>query len=128
MDISKSINLYLHDDKSTYRALAIDLCSRGFHVWQHYVDAMQVLRSLFDLATSTKKDSISTQNVGAQARLAVLNIASSNMAYLMSTVCLDILNPPTVEHRRSVLQVLAFLMKKVCSQTFMGILSIDKES
>jgi len=113
MDISKSISLYLHDEKSIYRVLGIDLCSRGFNVWQHYVDSMEILRSLFDLATNVRKDSISIQNVGSQARLAVLSIASNNMPLFMGTLCLDILTPPTVEHRRSVMQILAFLIKKV---------------
>ncbi|KAF9483399.1 WD40 repeat-like protein [Pholiota conissans] len=112
MDISRSITLYLHDEKSIYRVLAIDLCSRGFNVWQHYIDAMEILRSLFDLATNVRKDSISIQNVSAQARLAVLSIASNNMALFMGTLCLDILTPPTMEHRRSVLQILAFLIRK----------------
>jgi len=74
---------------------------------------MEILRSLFDLATNARKDSISIQNVGAQARLAVLSIASNNMPLFMGTLCLDILTPPTVEHRRSVMQILAFLIKKV---------------
>lgn len=113
MDISKSISLYLHDEKSIYRVLGIDLCSRGFNVWQHYVDSMEILRSLFDLATNARKDLISIQNVGSQARLAVLSIASNNMPLFMGTLCLDILTPPTVEHRRSVMQILAFLIKKV---------------
>ena len=120
MDISKSTSLYLHDENSTYRVLAIDLCSRGFHVWQHYVDAMEILRCLFNIATSSKKDSISIQNMGSQARLAVLSIASNHMPFVMNTLCLDVLNPPTMEHRRSVLQVVAFLIKKVkiCSMKF----------
>ncbi|PPQ70616.1 hypothetical protein CVT25_011982 [Psilocybe cyanescens] len=111
-DISKSISLYLTDEKSIYRILAVDLCSRGFNVWQHYIDAMDILRSLFDLATSVRKDSISVQNIGTQARLAVLSIASNNMPLFMGTLCLDILSPPTVEHQRSVLQILAFLIRK----------------
>ena len=112
-DISKSIALYLHDEKSIYRVLAVDLCSRGFHVWQHYIDSMEILRSLINLATNMQKDSISVQNVGAQARLAVLAIAGNSMPLLMGTMCLDILTPPSVEHRRSVLQILAFLIRKV---------------
>ena len=112
-DISKSIALYLHDEKSIYRILAVDLCTRGFHVWQHYIDSMEILRSLINLATNMQKDSISLQNVGAQARLAVLAIAGNSMPLLMGTMCLDILTPPSVEHRRSVLQILAFLIRKV---------------
>lgn len=114
-DISKSIALYLHDEKSIYRVLAIDLCSRGFHVWQHYIDSMEILRSLFVLSTNMHRDPMSMQNVGAQARLAVLAIAGNSMPLLMGTMCLDILTPPSLEHRRSVLQILAFLIRKVFS-------------
>ncbi|KAF8065183.1 hypothetical protein FPV67DRAFT_1501698 [Lyophyllum atratum] len=111
-DISKSIALYLHDEQSLHRVLAIDLCSRGFHIWQHYIDAMEILRALFTLATSSRKDSINLQNVGSQARLAVLQIATSNTALFMTTLGLDILTPPTLEHRRSVMQIVAFLIRK----------------
>jgi WD repeat-containing protein 7 len=113
MDIAKSIAIYLHDDQSLYRTLAIDLSSKGFHIWQHYIDAMEILRALFSLATNTKKESITTQNPGAQARLAILHIASSNTPLFMTTLCLDVLSPGTVEHRKSVMQVVAFLIRKV---------------
>ncbi|KAJ6624507.1 hypothetical protein B0H10DRAFT_2174467 [Mycena sp. CBHHK59/15] len=111
-DISKSIALYLHDEQSIYRVLAIDLCSRGFHIWQHYIDAMEILRALFTLATSSRKESISAQNAGPQARLAVLQIASNNTALFMTTLALDILNPLGVDHRKSVMQIVAFLIRK----------------
>jgi hypothetical protein len=85
-DTSKSITLYLNDEQSMYRVLAIDLCSRGFQVWQNYVDAMEILRTIFTLATSNSKQAITAQNVGAQARLAVLQIAASNTAVFMTTM------------------------------------------
>ncbi|KAI5896258.1 WD40 repeat-like protein [Schizophyllum commune H4-8] len=111
-DISKSVALYLHDEHSTHRVLAIELCAYGFHVWQHYVDAMEILRALFMLATSAKKDSISTQNPGGQARAAILSIASAVTPLFMTTLSLDVLSPSTAEHRRSVMQVVAFLIRK----------------
>ncbi|KAJ7068988.1 hypothetical protein B0H15DRAFT_138368 [Mycena belliarum] len=111
-DVSKSIALYLHDEHSLYRVLAIDLCSRGFHIWQHYIDAMEILRALFNLATSSRKETISAQNAGPQARLAVLQIASNNTALFMTTLALDILNPLGVDHRKSVMQIVAFLIRK----------------
>ncbi|KAG6827295.1 hypothetical protein H0H92_012460 [Tricholoma furcatifolium] len=112
IDISKSIALYLHDEQSLHRVLAVDLCSRGFHIWQHYIDAMEILRALFTLATSSRKDSISLQNVGSQARLAVLQIASTDTPLFMTTLGLDILTPPTLEHRKAVMQIVAFLIRK----------------
>ncbi|KAG8914402.1 hypothetical protein FRC00_013913 [Tulasnella sp. 408] len=99
--------------------LAIELCSVGFHVWQHYVDAVNVLRALFELATTSpaKKEGTgaapsSTSTVGPQARSAVLQIASTNTPLFMTTLTMDIANPKSVEHRRSVMQLIAFIIKK----------------
>ncbi|KAI0088571.1 hypothetical protein BDY19DRAFT_993956 [Irpex rosettiformis] len=109
-DIAKSISLYLHDEHSPHRALAIDLCSRGFPVWQQHVDAVEMLRSLFALATSSRKDT--NFNVGQQARNAVLQIASGNSPLFMTTVSMDILQPKNVQHRKSVMQLVIFLIHK----------------
>ena len=105
--------IYLQENDLSCKALAIDLCSRGFSVWQHYVDSMEMLRSLFNLATNTKKESISAQNVGPQARLAVLQTVTNNTGIFMATLSLDILHPQNLEHRKSVMQLLAFLIRKV---------------
>ncbi|KAG1719005.1 hypothetical protein EDB19DRAFT_1648998, partial [Suillus lakei] len=112
IDISKSIALYLHDESSAHRSLAIDLCARGFQIWQHYIDAMAVLRALYTLATNSRKETISAQNIGPQARLAVLQIASSNTPLFMTTLTLDILNPKTLDQRKSVMQLVAFMIRK----------------
>jgi WD repeat-containing protein 7 len=104
----------LHESDVSCKALAIDLCSRGFSVWQHYIDAMEMLRCLFGLATSTKKESITAQNIGPQARHAILHIVSSNTGIFMTTLSLDILHPQSLEHRKSVMQVVAFVIRKVC--------------
>ncbi|KAJ8081077.1 hypothetical protein PM082_017918 [Marasmius tenuissimus] len=111
-DVCKSISLYLHDEHSIYRVLAIDLCSRGFHVWQHYIDALEILRALFHLATSSRKEIISAQNVGAQARLAILHISSTHTPLFMTTLSMDILKPTDTEHRKNVMQIVAFLIRK----------------
>lgn len=112
IDISKSIALYLHDESSAHRGLAIDLCARGFQIWQHYVDAMAMLRALYTLATNTRKETISAQNIGPQARLAVLQIASSNTPLFMTTLTIDILNPKTLDQRKAVMQLVAFMIRK----------------
>ncbi|KAI0076735.1 WD40 repeat-like protein [Panus rudis PR-1116 ss-1] len=111
-DVAKSIALYLHDETSPYRALAIDLCSRGFPVWQQYVDAVQMLRALFVLATTTRKDVIGVHNVGLMARSAILHIASTNTPLFMTTLSIDILQPRNVQHRRAVMQLVIFLIRK----------------
>ncbi|KAH9922915.1 WD40 repeat-like protein [Fomitopsis serialis] len=111
-DIAKSIDIYLHEEASPYRALAIDLCSRGFQVWQQHTDAVEMLRALFLLATSAKKEAISPHNVGSQARSAVLNIASSNTPLFITTLTIDILHPRSVQHRKSVMQLVIFIIRK----------------
>lgn len=112
-DIAKSIAMYLHDEHCPYRVLAIDLCSRGFPVWQQYVDAVEMLRALFALATASRKDSSVTQpGVGQQARTAVLHIASGNSPLFMTTVSMDIMHPKSVQHRKSVMQLVIYLIHK----------------
>lgn len=110
--ISKSVMIYLHENDMSCKALAIDLCCRGFSIWQHYVDSMEMLRSLFSLATSNKKESISAQNVGPQARQAVLHVVTTDTGIFMTTLSLDILHPHSLEHRKSVMQLVAFLIRK----------------
>lgn len=107
--------MYLHDDFSALRVLAIDLSARGLQVWQHYVDTMEILRSLFDLATTARKegDASGIKNPTSQARAAILQISTSNTALFMTKLLLDIMHPNTPEHSRSIMQLLAFLIRKV---------------
>jgi hypothetical protein len=116
MDVAASIALYLHDENSTCRVVGIDLSSRGLQIWQGYTDTMEILRSLFDLATSSRKDldGPPIRNSRAQARLAVLQIASSNTHLFMTKLLLDIMQPRTPEHSRAIMQLLAFLIRKAC--------------
>ncbi|EJU02945.1 hypothetical protein DACRYDRAFT_115248 [Dacryopinax primogenitus] len=109
-DISKSISLFLHAETCPYSVLAIDLCSRGFHIWQQYIDAVETLRCLFRRAVTFEKSTLPT--VGHQARLAILHIASTSTALFMTTVSLDIVNAPTAEHLKSIMLVIAFIVKK----------------
>ncbi|KAH7099446.1 hypothetical protein BKA62DRAFT_750558 [Auriculariales sp. MPI-PUGE-AT-0066] len=112
-DIAKSINLYLHDETSPHRTLAIELCSRGFQIWQHYIDAIEMIRALFALATNMRKDFLVTsRNAGPAARLAVLQIASGSTPLFMTTLGLDIVKPKNLAHRRSTMQLIAFFMRK----------------
>jgi len=103
--------IYLHGEEVGYKATAVDLCSRGFNIWQQYIDATAMLRSLFALATNTRKESVAG-NIGPQARQAVLNIVTHNTGLFMTTLSLDIMNAQGVEHRRSIMQLVAFLIRK----------------
>ena len=92
--------MYLNDDRPICKILAIELCSRGFDTWQSFIDVTELLRSLFTLATHTKKDGITILNVGAAARSAVLQIASNNTPLVMTTLSMDILHVADVQQRK----------------------------
>jgi len=115
MDVAASIALYLHDENSAQRIVGIDLSSRGLQIWQGYTDTMEIMRSLFDLATSPRKDldGPPIRNARTQARLAILQIASTSTHLFMTKLLLDIVQPKTPEHSRSIMQLLAFLIRKV---------------
>ena len=103
---------------SNYRTLAVDLCAKGFHIWQHYIDSLALLRALFALATNMRKEQISVQNAGPHARSAVLQIATQHTGVFMTVLALDILNPRSVAERKSVMQLVAFLIRKVGFRRF----------
>ena len=66
---------------------------------------MELLRRLFQIATRT------TGNA-AQARLAALQVASSNPALFMSTLSMDILDAKTAEGRNSIMKLCVFMARK----------------
>lgn len=122
MDVSKSVMLYLQDDLSEHRSVAVDLASRGFHIWQNYVSAMELLRSLFRLTTvtaSSADDKDKARNIAQHARTGVLHIASSATPLFVSTISLDIMDATSVVHRNATMQLIAFIIRKVSQQSFL---------
>ncbi|PWN24499.1 hypothetical protein BDZ90DRAFT_263340 [Jaminaea rosea] len=69
------------------RLPALWLCVQGFSVWQNYVDAMALLRSLFTLAIDTHDDVTASQ----AAKDAVIAIAEEHTPLFMTTLNLDLL-------------------------------------
>lgn len=110
-DVSTSITTYLHDTTSPYRSLAVDLCSTGFQIWQHYIDAMEILRSLFRLATQ-KPSFGQLTTLASQARNSTLHIASTNTPLFMATLAFDILNATSPAQRNATMKLVAFMAKR----------------
>ncbi|TXT16045.1 hypothetical protein VHUM_00548 [Vanrija humicola] len=108
-NVADSIALYLHDPEATHVSLAIELCSKGFATWQTFCDAMELLRRLFYLASH--KD-VPGQHVAAQARLAVLHVASFNAPLFMSTLSVDILDAKSAAARKSIMKLCVFMARK----------------
>ncbi|KAG2062762.1 hypothetical protein BDR04DRAFT_1211566, partial [Suillus decipiens] len=65
------------------------------------------------LATNTRKDTIPARNIGSQVRSAVLQIASGSTPFFMTTLTLDILNPKTLDQRKSVIKLVVLMIRKM---------------
>lgn len=111
-DAAASIELYLNDPKYTHVGLAIELCSKGFTTWQTYLDPMDLLRRLFFLATHKDSGLPNAASIAAQARLAVLNVASSNAPLFMSTLSQDIMDAKTVDGRTAIMKLCVFMARR----------------
>lgn len=113
--LAESVALYLHEPNCDYISLAVELCSKGFTIWQSYVDPSDLLRRLFHLATNKEPPSMSSHSstsIAAQARLAILLVASSNPPLFMSTLSMDILDAKSAESRSSIMKLCVFMARK----------------
>lgn len=109
---------YLHDEVSPHRIVAVDLGARGFHIWQNYVSAMELLRALFRLAssygvgTASATERENTRVVAQHARSGVMHIAANDTPLFVSTISLDIMDAMSIVHRNSTMQLVAFVIRK----------------
>jgi hypothetical protein len=123
--VAESITLYLASDDPSRLGLAIELASKGFSTWQTFIDPAEMLRRLFYFSThnlssssdsssnvSNVQPSSSSSSIAAQARLAVLHVASTNPALFMSTLSMDILDAKTVEGRKSIMKLCVYMARK----------------
>ncbi|GAA5922792.1 hypothetical protein JCM1841_000709 [Sporobolomyces salmonicolor] len=110
-DLSVSIATYLDDNVyPIHQSIATELCSRGFHIWQNYVDAMALVRQLFAIAIG--RNPATPNDLRGLARMATLHVASVNTPLFMTTLLFDILNAPTAVARNATLKLLGFMIRK----------------
>ncbi|KAN0063521.1 hypothetical protein ACQY0O_003968 [Thecaphora frezii] len=114
--ISQSITILLADEANRlHQAIAIDLCSTGFSIWQHYLDAASVVRSLFALATDKEANptaALAGIELWTLARAATLRIASENTPLFMTTLSMDILHAHSPAHCSATMKLVAFMVRK----------------
>ncbi|GAA5943940.1 hypothetical protein JCM10213_009036 [Rhodosporidiobolus nylandii] len=110
-DLSVSVAAYLEDHEHPYhQAVATELCSRGFGIWQNYVDAMSLVRQLFGVAIG--RNPSTPNDLRLLARHATMHVAVVNTPLFMSTLVHDILNAPTAPARNATLKLLGFIIRK----------------
>ncbi|GAA5853924.1 hypothetical protein JCM9279_007604 [Rhodotorula babjevae] len=111
VDVATSVAAYLDDDSRPYhQAVAAELCSRGFAIWQNYVDAMALVRALFSLAIG--RNPSTPNDLRVLARNATLHVAGINTPLFMTTLLHDILNASTASARNATLKLLGFMIRK----------------
>ncbi|UZJ53386.1 hypothetical protein CBS101457_002706 [Exobasidium rhododendri] len=119
-EVANSITLFIREDAlPVHQSPAIILCDRGFTIFQHYFDAMDIVRSLFSLSTNKNQDSkeeiivptITVEN-RALARKAVLQIAEDNTPLFMTTLSMDILHAQSPAHCNATMRLVALMVRK----------------
>ncbi|GAA6050579.1 hypothetical protein JCM3770_001471 [Rhodotorula araucariae] len=111
VDVAASVAIYLDESAHPYhQAVAAELCSRGFAIWQNYVDAMALVRALFALAIG--RNPATPNDLRILARNATLHVAGINTPLFMTTLLHDILNASTASSRNATLKLLGFLIRK----------------
>lgn len=94
--------------------LALELCSTGFHVWQHYIDTVSLVRHIFRIATepddATPNMTLNGLSLRGLARRATLALASKHSALFMSTLAMDILHAPSVAQSQVTMRLVAFMV------------------
>ncbi len=107
--ISSSVEHFLNDTAQPVRqAIALELCHLGFDIWQNYVDAMELARTLFALATAPDAPS----DLTSRARQATLQIANANTPLFMTTLSHDILHARSPAHANATMRLVAFMVRR----------------
>ncbi|GAA6003526.1 WD40 repeat domain-containing protein [Rhodotorula paludigena] len=111
VDVAESVALSLEDEEHPYhQAVAAELCSRGFGIWQNYVDAMRLVRQLFAIAIG--RNPATPNDLRLLARNATLHVAGINTSLFMTTLLHDVLNASTASARNATLKLLGFIIRK----------------
>ncbi|PKI84489.1 hypothetical protein MVES1_001576 [Malassezia vespertilionis] len=105
------------DATTTWHAyIALELCCRGCDIWQHYLDAVTLVRSIFAMATGPDDEmrflTLSGLPLRGLARRATLALATRQSTLFMSTLAMDILHPPSLEHGQVTLRLVAFMIRQ----------------
>jgi hypothetical protein len=88
----------------------MELLSQGFETWETYINAAEVLRTLFIYAADTQPV---MALVSRGARAAIFKISIANMPLVISTLTFDTMNAKTLEDRLRCLKIIGSFIRKV---------------
>ncbi|KAI9307901.1 hypothetical protein BJ944DRAFT_261192 [Cunninghamella echinulata] len=88
---------------------SMELLSQGFKIWESYINASNVLRTLFSYATTL---SLQHQFIKQGAKNSIFTIAQSgHMPLVIGTLTFDTSNDKNIENRLSCLRIISFFIR-----------------
>lgn len=93
----------------------MELLSQGFSTWEAYINASNVLRTLFTYANQPLAPSTaSRQAIRQGAKNAIFTIAKNNhMSLIIGTLTFDTTHAKKIEHRLGCLKIISSFIRKV---------------
>lgn len=87
---------------------AMELLSQGFPTWEVYINAAEILRTLFQYASDG-----SSPTVNRGAKNAVFCIANTNMPLVIGTLTYDAVHAKKTNERERCLRLIGSFIRKV---------------
>ncbi|KAI9027633.1 hypothetical protein CLU79DRAFT_587740 [Phycomyces nitens] len=95
---------------SVARTLAsMELLSQGFSTWESYINAAEVLRTLFAYASDTQS---SMASINRGAKQAIFHIAIANMPLVLGTLTYDTMHSKKIDERIQCLTMIGYFIRK----------------
>lgn len=100
----------LQDSDQNLQMAAVELCSRGFATWQHYIEPVMLVQTLF--ALSTGEQAQTRPEIRTLSSKAILQVAAVNTQLFMATLAFDVLHTKSVSHRIATMRLVGFMIRK----------------
>lgn len=113
-DVAVAISwaLKIGDKEPRLAVVALELCLRGFSIWQQYVDAMDLLRRVSAIAMAVDLEGQASSDLVAVARQTTLHIAQENTPLFMTTLHLDVIQASSAAQANSTMRLVAFIVRR----------------
>jgi hypothetical protein len=93
---------------------SMELLSQGFTTWEAYINASNVLRTLFTYANQPFSSAVTCQAIRQGAKNAIFTIAKNNhMSLIIGTLTFDTTHAKKIEHRLGCLKIISSFIRKV---------------
>lgn len=110
LDTNNSENNTLSTGSMARTLSSMELLSQGFKTWENYINAAEVLRTLFMYATNSQP---MMALISRGAKAAIFQISITNMPLVISTLTFDTAHAKSLEDRLRCLKIIGIFIKKV---------------